>query len=290
MSSTPASTAPHAAAPAVPPAAAIPVRRMAFPDPAQRPFHPLYIGGNSALSYMHSAMGLYAEQVEPFLVKAYRRVLDRVRDPVLAEAMDRFCRQESQHCQQHKDFNRVVLAQGYPGVAERVARLAADFERYLTAHDDRFRIGFAVGFESYTTQGALHALRVGWYDNEFTLQPWGDLFKWHMLEELEHRAVTEDLWDHLYGQRAYRAWMCLRVQRHMRSFFHDVARLMSAAGQPRFGPKCRITPKAWAFIHLGPWAILARTLAPGYSVHALEIPAHVGVLSRHYSRQAESVR
>jgi predicted metal-dependent hydrolase len=281
----PPSTAPAVAAPPHP----IPVRRMRFPLPEAGSYHPLYIGGNSALSYSHSAMGLYAAHMEPFLVKSFHAVAGRIRDPALREDVDRFCRQEAQHYQRHADFNRVVLAHGYPGLQARLDRLKADFEGYLRTRSDRFRVGFAVGFESYTTHTALHALRIGWYDNEFTLQPWGDLFKWHMLEEIEHRQVAEDVYRHLFGGYPYRAAMCWYAQRHMLGFLNDCARIMSAADAPRHGGRCRITNKAKFFMTLAPLGISVRTMLPGYSAHQLAIPAHVDVLSAHYSRQAEAL-
>lgn len=262
---------------------------MRFQRPEAATFHPLYIGGNSALSYIHSAMGLYAAHLEPFLVKSMRRVIEQVRDPALREEVDRFCRQEAQHYQQHADFNRIVLAQGYPGLEARLQRARQDFERFLTTRSERFCVAFAVGFESYTSLAALHALRIGWYDNEFTHQPWGELFKWHMVEELEHRKVAEDLYRHLYGNWPYRAATGWYSQGHMLRFLMDCANLMSDADLPRHGPRCRITPKARFFLAVGPLGLRLRTLMPWHSAHALELPAHVGVLGARYSAEAESV-
>lgn len=269
--------------------AAITVRRMGFPRPEPASFHPLYIGGNSALSYTHSAMGLYAEQMEPFLVKSVRRVMDRISDPALRDAVDRFCRQEAQHYQHHTDFNKVILGHGYPGLAERVERLKADFDGFLAHRDDRFRIGFAEGFESYTTQTALHALKVGWYDNEFTHEPWGQLFKWHMVEEIEHRAVAHDLYQHLFGGWPHRATMCWVAQRHINRFIGDVTRLMSAVDMPRHGPRCRITPKAKFWMTLAPLGLRLRAMRPDYSPRDLDVPEFVGHFGADFSRRAEAL-
>jgi predicted metal-dependent hydrolase len=272
---------------------AIPVRRMGFARPDPATFHPLYIGGNSALSYTHSAMGLYAEHMEPFLVKSVRRVMDRITDAPLRDSVDRFCRQEAQHYQHHTDFNRVILGHGYPGLAERVQRLKADFDGFLAERDDAFRIGFAEGFESYTTQSALHALKVGWYDNEFTLEPWGQLFKWHMVEEIEHRAVAHDLYQHLFGTGLaswpHRAAMCGVAQRHIHRFIGDVMNLMSAVDIPRHGPRCRITPKARFWMAVAPIGMRLRTMRPGYSPADLEVPAFVGHFGADFSRRADAV-
>ncbi len=266
---------------------------MGFERPDAASFQPLFIGGNSALSYTHSALSLYAEQMEPFLVKSVRRVIDRLRDPVLRETVDRFCRQEAQHFQHHRDFNEAILGHGYPGLAERVERLKADIEVFLQQHDDRFRIGLAQGFESYTTISGLHALKVGWYDNEFTLQPWGEMFKWHMVEEIEHRAVAHDLYQHLYGGGArgalHRAAMCWVAQRHIYRFVNDVIRLMSAADVPRHGPRCRITAKARFWMTLAPLAMRLRTMDPRYSPAELEVPAYVGHFGADFSRRAQAI-
>lgn len=107
----------------------IPVRTMKFNVPNIDQFHPLYIAGNAQLSYQHSALGLYVAHLEPFFVKSLRRVMDHIRDEKLRNNVDRFSRQEAQHYQQHADFNKVVLAQSYPGVVEAGARLAQVLNR-----------------------------------------------------------------------------------------------------------------------------------------------------------------
>ena len=54
--------------------------------------------------------------LEPFIVKSMRRVMDAIKDPELKEDVDRFCRQEAQHYQQHERFNELVLGHGYAGL------------------------------------------------------------------------------------------------------------------------------------------------------------------------------
>jgi uncharacterized protein len=280
--------------------ATLPVRRLRFVLPAPADFHPLTIGGNSALSYTHTAMGLYVEALEPFLVKAMRRVLPRVRDAALAESVDRFCRQEAQHYQQHVAFNRLIVGHGYPGLEARIQALKAETERWLERDGnagDAFRIGFAVGFEAYATQSGLHALKVGWYDNGYTLEPWASLFKWHMVEEIEHRAVAHELFEHLWGDGAGQRWrgwarrarMCWFAQRHIHRFIFDTANLMSAADVPRHGPRCRITAKARVSMALLPLAMRLNSMRPGWSPQALHVPDYVGHFGQQFSQRAEAL-
>ena len=44
------------------------------------------------------------------------------------------------------------------------------------------------------------------------------LFEWHMAEEVEHRNVAYDIYQHLYGDYLYRAKMCLIAQSHILKF------------------------------------------------------------------------
>jgi predicted metal-dependent hydrolase len=253
---------------------AIPVRTMQFEVPASEDFHPLYIAGNAQLSYQHTATGLYVAHLEAFFVKSLRRVIDQVRDEALREEVDRFCRQEAQHYQRHTDFNKVVLAHGYPGLQE----------------SDRFRIGYIEGFESYTTQLGLYLLGSGLYDHKRTERSFGDLFKWHMLEEVEHRNVAFDVYQHLYGGYMYRARMCWIAQHHMFRFFSDCEKIMSAVDVKRHGDRCRVRLKHRLVSRITTTAMRARSMLPGYTPHNYQVPSSIGALSAHFTQLAQHVR
>lgn len=269
---------------------AIPVRTMRFDVPASKDFHPLYIAGNAKLSYQHSAMGLYVSQVEPFFVKSLRRVMDRIRDDRLREEVDRFSRQEAQHYQRHADFNKVVLAHGYPGLQERLDRLKAEFDGYLADGSDRFRIGYIEGFESYTTQLGIFMLSSGLYEHHRTNPAFANLFKWHLVEEIEHRNVAFDVYQHLIGDPLYRVRMCWSAQHHMLRFYADCERIMSAADIPRHGRRCRIRLKHRLQSFASTSAMRARSMMPGYTPHRYNVPANIAALSAHYTQQALQVR
>ena len=168
----------------------ITVRTMKFDVPSADEFNPLCIAGNSALSYSHLAIGLYVAYLEPFAVKSMRRVLNHIQDETLKEEVDRFARQEAQHYQSHIEFNEAVFAQGYPGLEERVEKLKQDLDRFLADASDKYCLGYIEGFEAYTTQFALLTITRGLYDHRRTDPSFGSLFKWHMIEEIEHRNVA----------------------------------------------------------------------------------------------------
>lgn len=266
----------------------IPVRRMRFEVPEPDAFHPVYMADHAALSYAFTGLGLYVALLEPFIVKSLRRVLDQVTDPLLKEEVDRFCRQEAQHYQQHERFNTLIVGHGYPGLAERIERLAADFRGYLEIRSDRFRVGFVEGFESYTTQGALGILESRVCDHPRTQAGFGDLFRWHMLEEIEHRNVAFDIYQHLYGDSLFRIRMCWFAQRHMQRFIGDCVGIMSAADVPRYGDRCRVSRLERVVMAVEPLGKQIRSMLPWYTPHAYRVPATVAELSARYTELAES--
>lgn len=268
----------------------IPVRTMKFDVPASDEFHPLYIAGNAQLSYQHSALGLYVAHLEPFFVKSLRKVVDRIRDEKLREDVDRFSRQEAQHYQRHSDFNKIVLAHGYPGLQERVDQLKQDFDGYLSNESDQFRIGYIEGFESYTTQLALNLLSSGLYDHKRTNPAFGSLFRWHMLEEIEHRNVAFDVYQHLYGNYLCRARMCWFSQHHMFKFFSDCEKIMCPPDIERHGERCRIRLKHRLSSLIITTPMRVRSMLPWYTPHAYRVPVELEALSAHFTQQAQHVR
>jgi len=268
----------------------ITVRTMKFDVPSADDFHPLCIAGNSVLSYTHLATGLYVAHLEPFFVKSLRRVMDQIRDEGLREDVDRFSRQEAQHYQRHIDFNKAVLAQGYPGLEQRIDVLKGDFERFLAEETDRFRIGYIEGFESYTTQFALWILASGLYDHRRTTRAAGELFKWHMLEEVEHRNVAYDVYEHLYGGYLHRARMCWVSQHHMFRFIADCTRIMSEFDIARHGERCRVTMRQKVLMANSRFGMRLRSMLPGYTPHHYTVPSNIAELSTHFTQLAQSVR
>lgn len=263
---------------------------MKFAVPGGEEFQPLYIAGSAALSYSHSAFGLYVALLEPFAVKALRRVLPRIRDEALREQLDRFCRQEAQHYQRHIDFNKLVLGHGYPGLERRIETLREEMDRFLSDADDRKSVAYVEGFESYTTQFALRMIESGLYDHRRTHPGFGALFKWHMLEEIEHRTVAFDVYQHLFGDRLYCVRMCWYTQGHMLRFMRECADLMSAIDVKRHGERCRIG--RWQKLQLAmfPLGMRLRSMLPGYTPHRHRIPSSIAALSEHFTKLAVSAR
>lgn len=263
---------------------------MSFDVPDTSAFDPLYLAGSAAISYYHTAFGLYVSQLEPFAVKALRRVLPRVHDETLRESVERFCRQEAQHYQRHADFNQVVLAQGYGGLTELLAGLKRGFDDCLNSAGDAFCVGYVEAIESYTTQFAIAMLASGLYDHRRTQPAFGRLFKWHLLEEIEHRTVAFDLDQSLFRpgplRRAGARW---QAQGRMLRFLATCADLMSTADVARLGERCRIGPRQKLHMLTFPLVMRLRSIAPGYSPHHCVLPAGFEALRVEFTHDAQHV-
>lgn len=138
---------------------------------------------------------------EAMFIEAVKAHRDGV-DGKLAQDIRDFVRQEVNHSREHLAFNRAAEASGYDlsAIDARVAGLVAMTQQQppviqlaITSALEHFTAMFAHEFlarpEHFgTSDGALK-----------------DLWRWHAVEEIEHKAVAFDTWLH-----ATRAWTPLR--------------------------------------------------------------------------------
>ena len=267
----------------------IPVRNMLFDPIPVDEFEPVCVANNPVLSYSMLGVSLYVAWLEPFIVKSMRKVISDITDPELKENVERFSRQEAQHYQNHQRFNETLLDQQYPGLQQRYDELRLDFDRMLDEQGSRYCIGFVEGFEALTTQGALRILESGALRHSATDKRIGDLFSWHLMEEIEHRNVAFDIYEHLYGDYAYRARMCIVAQTHIFRFLDDCTSIMSRHDRERYGDRCHVTWLQKKLFRLGQWVATVRSCLPSYSPHHYIIPDGLQALSDHYSNQATRV-
>lgn len=268
---------------------AIPVRRMQFDIPTADDFDPKWLANDIVQSYMSTGVSLYVAYLEPFLVKSMRRVLDKIQDEELRANVDRFSRQEAQHYMQHERFNAAILGQGYPGLQERFDRLKVDFDGFLANRSDKWCVGFVEGFEALTTQLALQSLRQLGRQHPKTDPRFAALFEWHMTEEIEHRNVAFDIYDHLYGDYPFRAKMCWIAQHHILKFITDCMKIMSRTDVERHDESYRVSGAKRSMVWLVCAPKMLKTMTPWYTPHDYDVPDAIAEVSRKLSSQAGSV-
>ncbi|MDH3642618.1 MAG: metal-dependent hydrolase [Gammaproteobacteria bacterium] len=264
----------------------ITVRKMDLELPTQDEFDPLWAMNDPAVSYFTLGLSLYLPYLEPYIIKALRRGAADVHDDAIMEKLDKFCRQEAQHYKQHERFNELIHARDYPGLEAIENRVKQDFERFLDEKPLKFNVGFVEGFESYTTQGAAASLNSGAFNRKDVNQKFADLFRWHLTEEIEHRTVAFDVWEHLYGDYAYRVKMCWTAQWHVFRFLWETASHMSRVDTVRYGDRYRIPPLKKVGFFLVAFAQFLVTYMPNYSPRKLKISPAIKELAERYTAQA----
>ena len=208
------------------------------------------------------AFSLTMPYLEPYLIRTFRSVADDITDAGLAADVREFIGQEAQHFQNHRRINEIIKRQLGPEVAAELQavedRLDADYRRFNTSKSQRFNLVYAEGFEAMTCAMALTSIAAA-EAGESTVSPgpWGQLWAWHLAEEMEHRTVAFDLYEHLVGSYPYRVTGSLRAQWHFQRTIDRFQRILLASqGAP-------------AKRHLPPWLRAGRsrylaTFRPGY--------------------------
>jgi predicted metal-dependent hydrolase len=166
-------------------------------------------------SQIVNAASLAMPYLEPYLIKTMREARPLITDPALAAALDLYCGQESAHYRQHRLFNDTLKTQGYRAVEAIEAQLAADYARLGTTKSLAFNLAYAEGFESM-------ALAIGHMLIEDRVFLFGgsesgvaSLVLWHFVEEIEHKNVAFDVFEHVVGGYGWRVAGLLYATGHI---------------------------------------------------------------------------
>lgn len=188
---------------------------------------------NIAFAQHQNATSIIPAPIEPWLIKVLQIAKDKLprNRPQLEADMAAFIGQESQHFRQHRMFNKVIAAQGYPRLEEYEQQLAADLEEFLKTRSLKFMLAYADGFESLgAVQGGI------WFGKMGDLIEGADenavaLWKWHMAEEFEHREVcfqiyhaiySRGLWGKIWNGYFYRIYGCIYAMRHLHGYMEQM--------------------------------------------------------------------
>lgn len=169
---------------------------------------PVHWAKNPEFAQSYNAFSTVPAHIEPFLVKVMMAARKRL-DPKHAQLhqdIDTFIRQEVQHCNLHRDYNKHLVDAGYDVMLPLEARYKADYDRFLKEKSLRFNLAYSEGFESM----GCAAAQVFFEDLDEFLdgadQRAADLWRWHLAEEFEHREVCYQLYKTMYGNGPF-AWL-----------------------------------------------------------------------------------
>ncbi len=266
----------------------ITVRKMPFEFAED--IDPVFIDGDYARSYRFIAGSLLLPHLEPYLIRSMRAAEPHVTDPVVLDGLRSFVRQEAQHYQMHKKFNDTVRLSGFPELASFEKELSDDYHRFTRTKSLRFNLAYAEGFEALTMNTIRHMMGSDGFGED--LPPFMQLIEWHFVEELEHRTVAFDVYDHVCGGYGYRLAVGIWAQWHFTSWISRVSRYMLKTRPPAEAPTGK-TASGTGKLKQGGLASslsmlpsLLSIYLPNYSPHKIEIPPGIQALADKYTAMA----
>jgi predicted metal-dependent hydrolase len=181
--------------------------------------------------------------------------------PRLAEEIRAFIRQEINHTREHVAFNRAAELAGYDlsGIDARVERLIAE----VRDRPPHAWLAVTIALEHFTAMFAAEFLR---HPNHFVGADveQANLWRWHAVEEIEHKGVAFDTWLHATsGWSRWKRWkvksllMLITTRNFITHRFEDALELLAQDGITGFRARASLI---WYLV--GKPGMLRRTLRP----------------------------
>lgn len=270
----------------------ITVRQMDFAFPER--IDPLLIPDDPDRSYATVGLSLLLPYLEPYLIRTMKEAKKQIDDPDLRADLEKFSAQEGVHYRQHIRFNEAVRRFGLPGLEALEAELDADYRRFSETRPLEWNLAYAEGFEALTTAVAHASFVMGPDPDQDPAA--SDLFTWHMIEELEHRTVAFDVYQHVHGRYFYRLRVGTWAQWHMGRWIGRVARHI-ALSDPRTAALERAGSAERAKRRANRWRVIRnvlprflRTVLPWYTPHRIPMTDEMRALAAEYTARATRSR
>ena len=188
-----------------PQAIGITVRRLQF-NPKTIRRH--YFANSPVMSHLLTALSSTFPIGEQFFVHSVRNVRDKVTDEKLQAEIAAFIGQEAMHSKAHAEFNDAWRRDDYN--LDRFQAWLARKNSYVKSLHPKIQLAITCAFEHFTALLGGYILR-----HPEVLSTLDDdaikLWVWHAIEEIEHRAVAFDVYQHIYGDDKIRRMMMRSV-------------------------------------------------------------------------------
>ncbi|QIG79846.1 metal-dependent hydrolase [Stakelama tenebrarum] len=172
-------------------------------DTAQRRW---WLNGDPIATAFYNALSVTFPKGEGFFIDSVRRFREGT-PPRLQAEIAAFTKQEVMHTREHVAFNRHVTGEGYD-----ISSLEADVQEQIDLAKSRPEIASLAAtmcLEHFTAILAHELLanpkHLAGADPEA-----GRLWRWHALEEIEHKGVAYDTW--LHATRDWSRWQRWKVK------------------------------------------------------------------------------
>lgn len=145
-----------------------------------------------------NAMSITFPDGERYFIHTVRHYRDLITDPEMQKAVAAFIGQEAMHGREHEDYNRLLAENGLPAaeLQEHVAKFFNLLKEKLPA---AAQLSVTIAQEHFTAIIAQLVLTdprmIAGADRHLSA-----LWRWHALEETEHKAVAFDVYETVMGR------------------------------------------------------------------------------------------
>jgi predicted metal-dependent hydrolase len=154
--------------------------------------------GGHHLSQFFNTLSIFFPSGERFFIESVRNYRERITDPQLQKAVTAFIGQEAMHGREHIEYNDVLVASGAPADAmEKLVISLLGFAKKVLPKADQLAVTIAL--EHFTAILADILLREPKL-LEGAEPRFAALWRWHALEETEHKAVAYDVYEAVVGK------------------------------------------------------------------------------------------
>jgi uncharacterized protein len=165
-----------------------------------------WLGGDPYASAFHNALSVTFPRGEAFFVESVKAHRDGV-PPKLAAEIKAFIKQEVMHSREHVSFNQRVIEAGYD--ISNLEQVVHDSLELTKGRPVILNLAVTMALEHYTAILAQQMLTdpdaFKGADPELAA-----MWKWHAIEEIEHKGVAYDTW--LHATRDWSRWKRWKVK------------------------------------------------------------------------------
>lgn len=175
-------------------------RRIAFGYDAL-PKH--FVDGDIVMSHVMAILSATFPKGEQFFVDSVRNYRQEIADDDLRQQVAGFIGQETMHGREHDRLNALLHDLGYP--TRFVDRATGIVLGAIHRHAPRsVQLAFTAAAEHFTSVLAEQILADDPFEGQEVPEELRSLFRWHALEECEHKSVAFDVYRDQVGSEAIR--------------------------------------------------------------------------------------
>lgn len=172
---------------------------------------PKYWYDNKAFeTHFFNALSSTFPEGERFFIISVRNYAAQITDPKLKEQVERFISQEGQHSREHEAHLKLLADQGF-ALLIRMNRWERGVMRWFAKTLPRYALALTLTIEHVTAIFAATLLSNQARLCESMHTDYRLLWRWHAVEEIEHKAVAFDVYEQTGGGVGLRRLAAMQV-------------------------------------------------------------------------------